>query len=77
MTQPRDQKAPAGLLTAEQAANTLLEEARLQAWRTNGAQGLQPIARAGRPMYSARDVAGFLETLRGASLRPTTEGTPR
>lgn len=54
------------LLTPRQAAQRLLEEAALLAFRTNGAAGLRPVRDEGRLMYRLSDVEGLLQDARGA-----------
>lgn len=48
------------LLTPIQAAQRLLEEATLQAYRTNGVSGLRPVLADGRRMFRQADVEGFV-----------------
>lgn len=48
------------LLTPIQAAQRLLEEATLQAYRTNGASGLRPVLANGRHMFRQADIEGFV-----------------
>lgn len=50
------------LLTAEEAAFKLLEEATLQGWRSNGADGLSTVKDGNRVGYRPEHVMAFIES---------------
>ncbi len=50
------------LITAAQAAQRLLEEATLQAFRSKGQQGLLPVKGSRRQLFRPQDVEAFIRT---------------
>jgi len=54
---------PAGLLlTPEEVAWKLFEEASLTGWRTNGRDGLSPVVTDPEPRFRPQDVDAFVRT---------------
>ncbi len=57
---------PTPLLTPAEAAQRLLEEAALQAYRSKGREGLVAVKDGRRRMYRPQDVEAFLQRLQAA-----------
>lgn len=64
-TMPKQSTTP-GLITAAQAAQRLLEEATLEAFRSKGQQGLLPVKGSRRQLFRQQDVEAFIRARQAA-----------